>query len=195
MVKLSTLGYLKKPHSSAGRVPTPVGMKFYVRELMKERELSTVEEVRLKEQVWDEREQAFKCLRDVVKSLSQKTGTLAIATMDDGQIFVAGYANILDMPEFFDIRITQELLRILDEENFFSDIFAQYPSDHDVHVLVGEDLGRLRGPYGFVYTRYETPMHAHGEIGVLGPVRLNYPQIVPTVRYFADLIHEVAKGW
>lgn len=194
MVKLSTLGYLKKPHSSAGRVPTPLGMKFYVRELMKERELSTVEEVRLKEQVWDDREKAYKCLREVVKSLSQKTGTLAIATME-GQIFVAGYANILDMPEFFDIRITQELLRILDEEEFFNDIFAQYPSDRDVHVLVGEDLGRLRGPYGFVYTRYETPMHSHGEVGVLGPVRLNYPQVVPTVRYFADLIHEVAKGW
>lgn len=196
MVRLSTLGYLKKPHSSAGRVPTPLGMKFYVRELMKEKELSTVEEVRLKEQVWDEREESYKCLREVVKSLAEKTGTLAIATINDGPVLIAGHANILNMPEFYDIRITQELLRAIDEDEFFSELFGQFPMDEEVHVLLGEDLGsRLRGPYGFVYTRYETPLHARGEIGVLGPVRLNYPNVVPTVRYFADLIHEVAKGW
>jgi len=41
MVKLAEYGYIKKLHSSAGRVPTPEGMKFYVKELMKEKELST----------------------------------------------------------------------------------------------------------------------------------------------------------
>jgi len=102
----------------------------------------------------------------------------------------------LNMPEFFDIRITQELLRALDEDEIFYNLFTQFPSDREVHVLLGEDLGsRLRGPYGLVYTRFETPLQAHGEVAVLGPVRLNYPNVVPTVRYFADLIHEVAKGW
>lgn len=196
MVRLSNLGYLKKPHSSSGRVPTPLGMKFYVQELMKEKELSTVEEVRLKEQVWDEREESYKCLREVVKTLAAKTGTLAVATMENGPMFVAGHANILNMPEFFDIRVTQELLRILDEDEFFHELFGQNTGDREVHILLGDELGsRLQGPYGFVYTRYETPLHSTGEIGVLGPVRLNYPYVVPTVRYFADLIHEVAKGW
>jgi heat-inducible transcriptional repressor len=35
MVRLTDLGYLKKPHVSAGRIPTPAGMKFYVKQLMK----------------------------------------------------------------------------------------------------------------------------------------------------------------
>src|SRR3989344_8768637 len=63
MVRLTQMGYLQKPHSSAGRQPTPKGMKFYVDELMKEKELSTVEEVSLKEQAWDEREKATRGLR------------------------------------------------------------------------------------------------------------------------------------
>ena len=37
MVRLTELGYLKKPHTSAGRIPTPMGMKFYVKQLMKEK--------------------------------------------------------------------------------------------------------------------------------------------------------------
>src|SRR6266542_1826486 len=56
MVRLTDLGYLKKPHSSSGRIPTAIGMKFYVKQLMKEKELSVAEEVTVKEKLWDYRE-------------------------------------------------------------------------------------------------------------------------------------------
>ena len=39
MVSLTKLGYLKKNHTSGGRMPTPNGMKFYVKQLMKEKDL------------------------------------------------------------------------------------------------------------------------------------------------------------
>lgn len=197
MVRLSEFGYLKKPHSSAGRVPTPDGMKFYVKQLMREKELSTVEEVALKEKVWDYRERMQRFLKEATKSLASKTGALAIATTQDGDIFVSGYANILEMPEFFDIDITKTLLSALDEYDYFFQICQQGANEEeDIHVLIGEELGtQLRGPYSFVYTDYQTPMHGSGEIGVIGPVRLNYTLVVPTVRYFGDLIESSAKGW
>ena len=40
MVRLTSLGYLKQPHTSAGRIPTSMGMKFYVDQLMEEKALS-----------------------------------------------------------------------------------------------------------------------------------------------------------
>lgn len=196
MVRLTELGYLKKPHISAGRVPTPVGMKFYVNQLMKEKELSTAEEVSLKEKVWDLRDHEDKFLKQLTKSLAGKTGSLAIATTNDGDFFCSGYANILDLPEFYDIDITRNLLSVIDEFEYFNSIFNSQIDDGDVHVLLGDELGpRLQGPYGFVFTHYETPMHLSGEIGVLGPSRLNYNHIIPTVRYFKNLISEVARGW
>ncbi len=197
MVRLSEFGYLKKPHSSAGRVPTPIGMKFYVTQLMKEKELSTVEEVALKEKVWDYREKMQRFLKEATRSLANKTRTLAIATTSEGDVFISCYSNILEMPEFYDIVITKTLLATLDEEDYFFDLCSRFSSDsEDIHVLMGEDLGqRLHGPYSFVYTQYETPMHGAGQIGVIGPVRLNYTMVVPTVRYFGDLIETVAKGW
>src|SRR6266446_3604937 len=51
MVRLTELGYLKKPHTSAGRMPTSSGMKFYVKQLMKEKEMSVAEEVAVKERL------------------------------------------------------------------------------------------------------------------------------------------------
>lgn len=196
MVRLEELGYLKKPHTSAGRIPTATAMKFYVKQLMKERELSVAEEVAVKEGVWDYREKEQQFLRAITKSLAEKTRTLAIATTDQGDLFAAGYANILEMPEFYDIDITKSLLAALDEFETLASVFSTVSQDEDIHVLLDEDLGpKLRGPYSFVFTRYQTPMHLCGEIGVLGPTRLNYTAVIPTVRYFGDLIEEVAKGW
>lgn len=196
MVRLTDLGYLKKPHVSAGRVPTPTAMKFYVKQLMKEKELSVAEEVSLKEKVWDLREKERAFLKEVTKTLADRTKALAITTTDDGELFCAGYANILDMPEFFDIDLTKNLLSAIDEIEFFNTLFNGQVDDDEIHILLGEDLGpKLNGPYGFVYTKYHTPANLTGEIGVLGPSRLNYNAIVPTVRYFGDLIGEIAQGW
>ncbi|CAN5121759.1 hypothetical protein BH11PAT1_BH11PAT1_2200 [soil metagenome] len=195
MVRLSELGFLKKPHTSAGRIPTPQGMRLYVHELMKEKELSTVEEVAVKEKVWDYREKSQRFLKEMTKTLAEKTHTLAIATDGEGEIYCSGYAHILDMPEFYDIDITRTLLSALDEYDNWHTLFANAPSDEEIHILVGDDLGvDLKGPYGLVFTAYRTP-DRRGQIGVLGPVRLNYTSVVPTVRYFGDLIEEIAKGW
>lgn len=196
MVKLAEYGYIKKTHSSAGRVPTVAGLKFYVRELMKEKELSTVEEVALKEKVWDYRSTMQRFLKEATKSLAAKTNALAIATTNDGEIFCSGYANILEMPEFYDIDVTKTLLEALDEYDCFENIFSGVINDGSIHVLIEDELGdRLRGPYGFIFTEYETPLHVQGKIGVLGPARLAYTSIIPTVRYFGELIEESAKGW
>lgn len=196
MVRLTNYGYLKKTHISSGRVPTPAAMKFYVKQLMKEKELSVAEEVSMKEKVWDIRGKEQEFLKEIVRSLAEKTGAVAIAATDSGEYFISGYANILDMPEFFDIDITKTLLLAIDEFECFRPLFAGVEQDEDIHVLMGEELGpHLAGPYGFVFKRYTTPDNTTGDIGVIGPTRLNYTYVVPTVRYFGNLIEEVAQGW
>ncbi|HKC14911.1 MAG TPA: hypothetical protein VKC89_03045 [Patescibacteria group bacterium] len=196
MVRLTNLGYLKKAHISSGRIPTPQALKFYVNQLMKEKELSVTEEVGVKEKVWDLREKEEKFLQELTKNLAEKTKTLAITTTNEGGFFACGYANLLDMPEFYDIDITKNLFSVLDEYDYFRDLFAEDPENENIHVVLGEELGpKLQGPYGFVFTNYETAGNIKGHIGVLGPNRLNYTYIVPTVRYFGNLIEEVAKGW
>lgn len=195
MVRLTNMGYLKKTHISSGRVPTSQALKFYVNQLMKEKELSVTEEVGVKEKVWDFREKEGKFLQELTKSLADKTKALAITTTDEGDFFACGYANLLDMPEFYDIDITKTLFSVIDELDYVRGLFPAQ-DDNDVHVLLEDELGpRLHGPYGFIFTSYKTSGNEHGRIGVLGSNRLDYTYIIPTVRYFRDLISEVAQGW
>jgi len=195
MVRLTEMGYLKKPHSSAGRMPTPMGMKFYVKQLMKEKELSVAEEVAVKEKLWDYRSEEEKFMKQLTRQLAEKTKALAVATTRNGDFYASGYANILDMPEFYDIDITKTLLSAIEEFDYFHDLFAHVLGDEEVHILLGDELGpRLSGPYGFVYAHFQGPKDS-GEIGVLGPSRLNYKQIVPTLRCFKDVLEELSKDW
>src|SRR5258708_39055838 len=53
MASLTKMKYLSQPHTSSGRVPTPIAMKFYISQLMEEKQLGVAEEVKAKEEVWD----------------------------------------------------------------------------------------------------------------------------------------------
>src|SRR5581483_2587704 len=77
MAEMVRLGYLSKPHTSAGRVPTSKALKMYVNDLMKAKELSVADEVEAKEKVWDVRAREDRFLREITRALAQKTKSLA----------------------------------------------------------------------------------------------------------------------
>ncbi len=193
MVKLTSLGYLKQPHTSAGRVPTSAGMKFFVDQLMEEKTLSLKDEVAIKEELSEPNEPFEKLLRHTARVLADQTRSLAIATDDEGDIYSAGMANILDMPEFYDIDITRAVLSMLDRTDLFAPILSQLSREEQLRILFGEELGiPYLEPCGFVVVRYQMPTHS-GILGIIGPSRLNYPTIIPTLKYFAQLLSERSR--
>lgn len=192
MVRLTSLGYLRQPHTSSGRTPTSMGMKFYVEQLMEEKTLSLKDEVAIKEEL-SENEPFEKLLRHTARVLADQTRSLAIATDEEGDVYAAGMANILDMPEFYDIDITRAVLSMLDKAETFQPILNQLSREDQLRILFGEELGiPYLEPCGFVITRYQMPTHS-GMLAVIGPSRLNYPTIIPTMRYFAQLLSELSR--
>ena len=190
MVRLTENGFLKQPYTSAGRVPTPMALKFYVQNLMKMKELSVADEVVVKQKIWDYRQQMDRLLRESTRVLADKTKTLAFSTTNTGDLYYAGAANILDMPEFFDIDLTRELLHSLDEFDFWWKMLHQDVTGDSLHILIGEELDPHRlGHCGMVYTRLQTP-RVEIVIGVVGPSRLNFSSVIPIVRYFGTLLTE-----
>lgn len=195
MVKLTELGFLKKSHSSAGRTPSPMGLKYYVSNIMKEQSLSVAEEVAVKEKVWDYRDEVERLLREATKELALRTKELAVAATNKGDVYTAGMGNILEAPEFFDIDLTKAILFQLDENTFWKNIIESSWNEESVSILLGSDLGNdLFEPCSFVFSRFEIGPR-RGAIGVIGPARLNFSRIFPTIRYFGELIDEVFRGW
>lgn len=196
MVRLTTTGYLKQPHTSAGRAPTPRALKFYVDKLMKPKELSVNDEVNVKQKIWDHRKAMDELLREATKTLAHQTKTMSLAATEEGDFYTSGMGNILDMPEFYDIDITRHLLNTLDEFDYWWRILGGITVEPDpLHILLGEELGsQLMNQCGAVFIRFNTSDHS-GAIGVVGPSRLNYQRIIPLVKYMGHLINDISKSW
>ena len=193
MVKLTDLTYLKQAHTSAGRAPTPMALKYYVEKLMKPKEMTVADEVAVKEKVWDFRQETDKFLREATKTLADKTKALALTATSEGDLYYSGAANILDMPEFYDYQLTHSLLAALDQFEFWWRLI-EHGDPFD--ILLGEDIGPtgMLSQCGFVYHKFESP-HVSGAIGVIGPSRLNYSHVIPVVRYMGNLIGEFSRNW
>lgn len=195
MVNLTKSGFLQQPHTSAGRTPTPMALKYYVRELIKEEEVSVADEVAVKEKVWDHRFEIDRFMRDITRALADKTQSLAVSCTSKGDVYHAGHAHILDNPEFYDIDLAREILSVIDEFNQIQALFGKATGDETIHILVGDDLDRdMFQSLGLVFTNFSSP-HLSGYLGVIGPARFNYPHIIPTIRYFGNLVSEISQNW
>ncbi|MDO8487911.1 MAG: hypothetical protein Q7S31_01170, partial [bacterium] len=197
MATLTEKGFLSQPHTSAGRVPTPVALRFYVDHLMQEKKMSVADEVSAREQVWDARFDFDKLLRQATLVLANRTKSLSIAATDKGDVYYAGVANILDTPEFFDIDVTRTVLSLLDQESRLRQLFFETNyTDEPVHIIFGADLGwPYFDPVGIAFARFSAGSHGQGTLGVIGPCRLNFAYVMPVLRYFSGLINQMSGGW
>lgn len=188
---LTKSGFLKQPHTSAGRIPTSGAMKFYVDQLMEEKQMSLADEVKAKEEVWDDRNDFDKFINEVTHSLADRTGSMAITAMQDGSVWQAGHRNIFSYPEFYDINACASLFGFMDEDEQLIDLFFnRFPIETPFDVLFTEEMGFRNMPVGIVAAHFKIK-DKNGAIGVVGPVRQQYPDIVPMIRYYRGMLEEI----
>ena len=195
MVELAKKNYLKKTHFSSGRIPSAKGFRFYIKHLMKQKEMSTTDEVSFKNSVWDERKEAHRLLSQATKVLSQKTGLLSLVTTNLGDIYYSGMANLLNQSEFLDINLSRTLFGRLDEISFWEKILNDmFALEDEIYYMLGEE--DFHDPAfdccASVFGEFESSK-IKGIIGVIGPKRMSYDAIIPQVKYFSGLLEEIVK--
>lgn len=196
MVRLTEMGFLKQVHTSAGRTPTSMGYRVYISELMREKEMPVSAEVAMKENLWQQRHKEERLLREAVRGLSNRLQILALAINDQGEIFYAGAANILDWPEFEDIDVARFVLGLFDEFPTLHQIIGQAVGADPMHILFGDELGYEHlHPTSFVFCKYHGHDDKEGVVGVIGPARLNFPVVLPYVRYTSNIIEQALHSW
>jgi heat-inducible transcriptional repressor len=193
MAALTDLTFLRQPHTSAGRVPTPKAMKFYIEQLMEEKQMSITDEVKAKEEVWDVRKDLDALFKEATQALAARTNSLAVGALsDENKVWHAGYANVFTNPEFADMAVCESLFSLLEEVNRINELFFGREPVSPVEVFFGEEMGWPElSPVGVVASHFNV-RGKPAALGVIGPMRLSYPTVIPVIRYFGNLIQEVA---
>lgn len=79
LAEMSELGYLEQPHTSAGRIPSDLGYRFYVDRLLLQKDLESADKQKLS-QVSEDGEVLQNLLRETTQALSRITQLMSVAT-------------------------------------------------------------------------------------------------------------------
>ena len=189
MAKLEVLGLIAQPHTSAGRVPTDAGYRYYVNNLEGAVEDSALErgthaiEVRVASQ-----SQADAAIRRAVDSLVELTGNLGLATIG-GQLYLSGISQLFTQPEFVDTRRVQAVAKLLDNlEPWLREAAPGEP----LNIFIGQEnpIGR-NSEVSLIISTFRSPFSDRSYIGVLGPTRQNYSKVMSLVKYAGNMLEEV----
>lgn len=192
MARLEDFGYIAQPHTSAGRVPTDAGYRYYVNVISEHPEAvenfshltsgdeklldrgNRVLEVRINSQT-----RADFAIRGAVDSLVELTGNLGLATIGD-QLYMSGIARLFTQPEFLDTQRVQAVAKLLDNlEPWLREAAPGQP----LNIFIGQEnpIGKT-SQVSLIISRFRSPFSDRSYIGVLGPTRQNYAKVMSLVR-------------
>lgn len=175
MAKLEEQGLICQPYTSAGRVPTSKGYRFFVESVKvskRDEDLAKTAFITQVEQYQEqlERQKVYQS----VEILSRVVDNIGFATLPDNDrtIFV-GLSNVLRQPEFMaHPEVASRVVEVLERE--FLGLLDSLEIDDQVRVFIGEEnLMEQFQSCSMLVTKYSLAGR-EGYMGVLGPMRMKY---------------------
>ncbi len=190
MAELENSGFISQPHTSAGRIPTDKGYRLYVNQ-MSDDDRETASEGRAQKALTARVASGGlpeRTIRNAVDTLVELTHNLGLATIGD-QLYMAGLSNLFGQPEFIHPGQVQEVARLLD--NLEPWLREAAPND-PLSVYIGREnpIGAGAG-VSLIISRFRSPYSDRSYIGVLGPTRQSYRDVIGLVKCAGEALEEV----
>ena len=180
MAELERLGYITQPHTSAGRIPSDKGYRYYVNNIT---EVDDHTSSRRTEKALASRASQKgvpeRVIRNTVDTLVDLTHNLGLATIGN-QLYMSGLSNLFGQPEFMNSGQVKEVARLLD--NLEPWLYEASPNE-PLSVYIGHEnpIGRSAG-CTLIVSKFRSPYSDHSYIGILGPTRQSYRDVMTLVR-------------
>lgn len=185
MQKLADKGYLSQPHTSAGRIPTDRGYRFFVDDLLEKQN-----------EFWEETENWFneemieddiKFIQSLTRTLASSSQSLALSYLEKEKIFwKEGWEGILRKPEF-------------EEKDYFL-VFTEFLEDFEkgiddfevnskIKIYIGkESPWKSAKDFSIISARCSLPEKREGIISLLGPKRMDYDKNISLMKSLVEAL-------
>lgn len=195
MAELERHGYINQPHTSAGRVPTDKGYRFYVNNL---NELGldgkALPEGRAEKALAARVQQAGapeRMIRNATDTLVELTHNLGLATIGN-QLYISGLSNLFGQPEFIGGHQVQQIAQLLDN---LEPWLREAAPNEALSVYIGQEnpVGR-NAAASLIISRFRSPFSDRSYIGTLGPTRQSYRDVMALVSRAGQELEDMLYG-
>src|SRR5919201_1634600 len=194
LAALEDLGLLTHPHTSAGRVPTSRGYRYFISSLMGDAGLLQSEQMMVRHQFHQVQLDTSEWLRLAASVLARLSTGAALVTEPHHEqarirhlevvpiqdrrallivVFVGGVMNLLRLPEFASSEPLRDVIAILEDRTRLARLLPAALPAGEVSVAIGDEvpLRELR-EFSLIFGRYGG--RSAGFLGVGGPTRMDY---------------------
>lgn len=191
--ELEEVGFLTHPHTSAGRVPTDEGYRFYINTLMLKKKLKK-EEISLIDKIYElkvsEIDDLFFETSKIMSDFTHYASFVYFLDDRDRRIYFQGMRYILEHPEFRDVRKAHGVLETLEEKEGLIDLITRNFSDK-TQVYIGKECNCPQmEECSVIVSRYSTVDNRNGRLALIGPKRMAYHEVIPLMDYICDAVEK-----
>jgi heat-inducible transcriptional repressor len=194
MARLEDMGLITAPHTSAGRIPTDKGYRYYVNTItdahLSEEAPNTIDRSAraIEAHVNSHLDKSDRAIRSAVDSLVELTGNLGFATIGS-ELYMSGIGMLFSQPEFLEGRHVQAVARLLDN---IEPWLREVAPNQALNVFIGSEnpIGKTSGA-SLIISKFCSPYSDKSYIGVIGPTRQNYARTMQLVRRAGETLEGV----
>lgn len=179
MAALTQAGYLRQPHTSAGRVPTEQAYRLFV-EGAEASAPNAAEREKLSLRI-KKAPNATAAANVLTRQLAEVAGAVGVYVDADG-VRVYGLANAFGHPEFQDIRVARYLAEVIDQAGEWLPKLAVEPGK--VAMRIGEENQDYRARQVSVLASTDGERY----YAVIGSTRMPYQKLLSLFEYGQELV-------
>lgn len=144
MADLEEMGLIEQPHTSAGRIPSEAGYRYYVDYLMNKSDIQEEAKQLITTTIHKKREQVGEVLRDSMKMLAEVTNCTTVMMLDDK------HGTTLKLLQLLPVEPGKALMVIIMEDDKIENRFLEIPEsmtkeDLDlVSMMINQNLRGLK---------------------------------------------------
>ena len=188
MAELEKNGFLYQPHTSAGRIPTDKGYRYFVEEIMPDQELSISEQKKMQVELLKMRAQNNRLSRATAKLLSSFSGSLAVTGVDK-EFYDFGIKELLENPEFKEIDEFCKVAEALDYIDENVEAILKKIKLGETKIFIGKE-NPIKGisNCSMIVSPYETQEGEKGLLAIIGPKRMKYAKNKSLMEYMKKFL-------
>jgi len=185
MYKLTESGYLLQPHTSAGRIPSDKGYRFFVNNLLQEKKERPVSGLSGKNDDLAQGDDEIKILQSITKDLADSSSALAF-TFSDNVFWKDGWNRVFREPEFRETDMLETFTNFLDD--FEKDI-QDFELGSDMKVFIGKEnpFNNIKD-FSIIISQCEFPKNEKGFLGIVGPKRMAYEKSIDSINNLKEIL-------
>lgn len=194
MAELERSEYIAQFHPSSGRIPTDKGYREYVDSLMEDEPLREREKKDII-QGYKQITEYEDVLQRTSHLLSSSSHYLGITLEPNLQkIYLEGFSNLLEQPEFNNIEILKKVFKICEDKGLLFQVLMEYSGREEISITIGQE-NYYKDFYecSLIITTYKIEDKFVGMIGVIGPKRMIYPHVISVVKFITETIDKLLR--